>query len=163
MHHAFLHTYGSDTPSPMEAFAARSLFLLKAIDSTIDYLASNVAIVRQAALDTQATLEDLKTAQPSGPINASGQATSKLDQCLDMLHNIFNREKACHLAACNDSRLKPEDGVKDAYEEYLAVMTELHDAIFELKDWIETHDALLEPSTSGAFTTADDLFKSLMS
>ena len=40
-------------------------------------------------------------------------------------------------------------------------MTDLHDVMFEIKEWVAIHDALLEPVIEESYASADDLFKAL--
>jgi len=61
-----------------------------------------------------------------------------------------------------DGRLNDEDGVIDAHDNLLSRISQLHESADEMKEWILTHDALLEPAVGPVHKTADDLFKALL-
>ena len=50
----------------------------------------------------------------------------------------------------------------EAYGEFIAILRELHDTIEALREWIGTHDAVLQPATGAVYSSADDLFAALL-
>lgn len=73
-------------------------------------------------------------------------------------------QDACrrHQSACKDPQLYPDDGVADAYSAFIEALGQLHDTIEALREWIATHDAVLQPTTGAVYSSADDLFAALL-
>lgn len=59
--------------------------------------------------------------------------------------------------------MRPDDGLVEAYNEFVSVVNELHDTIEDLSEWIATHDAVVQPTTGQTFETVDSLFDALLS
>ena len=68
-----------------------------------------------------------------------------------------------HQSAGADPALHPDDGVDDAYDEYLGAVRDVHDTVEALREWIVTRDAVLEPSTGDTHASADALFAAILS
>jgi hypothetical protein len=62
-----------------------------------------------------------------------------------------------------DPELRQDDGLVEAYNEFVSAVNELHDTIEELSEWISTHDAVLQSTTGQTFETVDSLFGALLS
>lgn len=71
---------------------------------------------------------------------------------------MYADNKARKASAERDVQLAPDDGVVEAFDSYLEALRDLHDQHAEFLDWIETHDALLEPASGKAYASVDDLF-----
>ena len=50
----------------------------------------------------------------------------------------------------------------DAYSAFIEALGQLHDTIEALREWIATHDAVLQPTTGAVYSSADDLFAALL-
>lgn len=152
------HVLGAKTPARVQALAARNLQLLQAIESTLSQLGSDVKLIYAIAGAFEEIQRALSESANGNPVDPEGVACAALMQASDACVRIHNAAKSSHQAACGDRRLRSEDGVADAYAEYLAAVESVHDSIESLKDWIATHDALLEPDLPGSFSSVDDLF-----
>ena len=152
------HVLGAKTPARVQALAARNLQLLQAIESTLSQLGSDVKLVYAIA----GAFEEIQRALSEGAngtvIDPEGVACSALVKASDACLRIHAAAKSGHQAACDDRRLRNEDGVADAYAEYLIAVESAHDSIESLREWIATHDALLDPDLPGSYTSVDDLF-----
>jgi hypothetical protein len=152
------HVLGAKTPARVQALAARNLQLLQAIESTLSQLGSDVRIIYAIAEAFEEIRRVLSEGANGTVIDPEGVACSALVKAADACLRIHSAAKSAHGAACSDRRLRSEDGVADAYAEYLAAVEAVHDSIESLRDWIATHEALLDPDIPGSFSSVDDLF-----
>lgn len=145
----------------VNAFAARNLQLLSAIENTLDALDSDTQII----VGIDASYEELRQRLASfgAVIDPDRRIESNLTKASDVCSRIYHDAQQRHVSACTDPQLHPDDGVADAYTSFMDAIRRLHDTVEDLRDWVATHDAVLEPSISPVFTNADDLFESLMS
>lgn len=145
----------------VNAFAARNLQLLSAIENTLDALDSDIKII----VGIDASYEELRQRLESteAVIDSDGRIESNLVKASDACSRIYHDAQQRHVSACTDPLLNPDDGVADAYESFMDAIRHLHDTVEDLREWVATHDAVLQPSTSAVFSNADDLFESLMS
>lgn len=145
----------------VNAFAARNLQLLSAIENTLDALDSDIKII----VGIDASYEELRQRLESSDvvIDPDRRIESNLIKASDACSRIYHDAQQRHVAACTDPQLNPDDGVADAYESFMDAIRHLHDTVEDLREWVAIHDAVLEPSISAAFSNADDLFESLMS
>lgn len=148
------------TPVGAQVFAARNLELLAAIENTLDALNSDTSLLRAIHAgyeEIQDRLTDSRTA-----IDDGGRIQLMLEKAGAVCSRIYHDACKRHAAACQDPQLRPDDGVAEAYCEFMEAVRNLHDYIEELREWIATHDAVLEPSISAAFSSVDDLFADLL-
>ena len=75
------------------------------------------------------------------------------------MHHVASLRRA---SAAADKRLRQDDGIVEVFDSFLATLSDAHDVLHELKEWIETHDALLEPAIGEVHATADDLVKAIL-
>jgi hypothetical protein len=151
----------SMTPSGAQALAARNLDLLRAIENTVDCLVADTNLVRSIC----ATYEEIQTKLSSSQtvIDPTGHICSVLEKASGSCARIYEDSKKRHMSAVRDPQLRSDDGVVDAYDEFMVVINQLHDTIEELCDWIATHDAVLQPTTGETFASVDSLFDALLS
>jgi hypothetical protein len=151
----------SMTPSGAQALAARNLDLLCAIENTVDCLVADTNLVRSIC----ATYEEIQTKLSSSQteIDPTGHICSVLEKASGSCARIYEDSKKRHLSAVRDPQLRSDDGVVDAYDEFMGVINQLHDTIEELCEWISTHDAVLQPTTGETFASVDSLFDALLS
>lgn len=143
------------------AFAARNLLLLNAIENTLDALDSDTQIITGIDSSYDELRQKLETT--GVVIDADRGIDAKLSKASDSCSRIYLDAQRRHVLASTDPALRPDDGVADAYELFMEAVRNLHDTVEDLREWIATHDAVLEPSTHEVFSNADDLFASLMS
>ena len=148
------------TPIGAQAFAARNLELLAAIENTLDGLTADTQLLR-AIHDGYEEIQ-AKLVGTTGPIDDSGRTQAALEKAGAACARIYNDACQRHQSACQDPQLRPDDGVADAYSAFIGALRELHDTIEALREWIATHDAVLDPSMGAVYASADDLFAALL-
>jgi len=158
---AHIHGSGIGTAASVQAFAARNLQLLSAIETTLGVLKADTAYVRIMAGEVEDCLAKLKAEQSAAQLDPSGRVCELIRKCLDSASRMYADNKTLKAAAERDSRLTADDGVVEAYDGFLDGLRDLHDCHAEFLDWVETHDALLESSSGTAYATADDLFAAM--
>jgi len=151
----------SMTPSGAQALAARNLDLLRAIENTVDCLAADTGLVRSICA-TYAEIHTKLSAREA-EIDPTGHIGSVLEKASDSCARIYEDARKRHLSATRDPQLRSDDGVVDAYDEFMGAINQLHDTIEELCEWIANHDAVLQPTTDESFETVDSLFDALLS
>lgn len=152
---------GHQTPARVQALATRNLQLLQAIESTLSQLGSDVKLILAIAGAFEEIQQDLVAQANGTPLDPEGAICNALTQASSACARIHAGATARHKAACLDQRLRADDGVVDAYREYIAALESVHEGIEALKDWIATHDAILVPDEPGVFTSVDDLFAAM--
>lgn len=151
----------SMSPASAQAFAARNLELLTAIENTIDALTGDTDLL-SAISRTYGEVQD-KLSGFEGEIDASGRIVAMLGKASDACSRIYRDAQHRHQSACTDPQLRPDDGVTDAYEAFMNAVHDLHDTVESLREWIAVHDAVLQPASGTTFDSVDDLFDSLLS
>ncbi|WP_156913943.1 hypothetical protein [Comamonas badia] len=148
------------TPIGAQAFAARNLDLLAAIENTLDALSADASLLN-AIHDGYREIHERLEGTPTA-IDEGGRIQAMLDKagaaCVRIYHDACQRQQSVR----QDLQLHPDDGVADAYNAFIEVLRELHDAIEVLREWIATHDAVLQPTTGTVYASADDLFAALL-
>lgn len=148
------------TPIGAQAFAARNLELLAAIENTLDALSTDIRLFR--AIDAgYAELHD-KLQDMDTEIDAGGRIQAMLEKAGAACARIYRDASARHQSACQDPQLQTDDGVADAYADCMQALRALHDTIEMLREWIATHDAVLQPATAAVYASAGDLFAALL-
>lgn len=148
------------TPVGAQAFAARNLELLTAIEHTLDALTADTDLLRAIHVG----YEEIRAALEGSPaaIDEDGRLQAVLDKASAACARIYHDACQRHASACQDPQLRPGDGVADAYGAFIDAVRELHDSIESLREWIATHDAVLQPTTGAVYTSAADLFAALL-
>jgi hypothetical protein len=159
--HAQLFTGQGMSSSGAQSLVVRNLELLRAIEDTVDGLVADTDLVTSISR----TYSELKSKllQNTTEIDPSGRICAVLDKASSSCVRIHNDAKNRHVSARLDPQVRPDDGLVEAYNEFVSAVNELHDTIEELSDWISTHDAVLQPTTGQTFETVDTLFDSLLS
>jgi hypothetical protein len=158
---AHIHGSGIGTAASVQAFAARNLHLLSAIETTLGALKADTAHVRIMAGEVEECLAKLKSEQSETPLDPSGRVCELLHKCLDTASRMYVESKTRKASAEKDGRLTAEDGIVEAFDTFLEGLHDLHDLYAELLDWVETHDALLEPSSGSVYESVDELFAAM--
>lgn len=145
----------------VQEVAARNLQLLQAIESTVARLSSDAKVLSGICGTFDEVLKALRAAQPAEAIDPQDVICNILRRASDAVLNMHARGTARRKSAVQDKRLREDDGVVDAFTEYLAVLDQLHEVIEEMAEWIDTHDAALEPPTGNVYSNVDDLFAAI--
>jgi|GEM_PF-1248912 len=147
--------------SGAQSLAVRNLELLRAIEDTLDGLIADTDLVRSISR----TYSELKSKllPNTSEIDPSGRICAVLDKASSSCVRIYNEAKSRHIFVRCDSHSHLDDGLVEAYNEFVSAINELHDTIEELSEWITTHDAVLQPTTGQTFENVDSLFDSLLS
>lgn len=140
---------------------ARNLQFLALIESTIDRVSTDTDHVRVCASSIVRCEEELKTHFQNAVIPDEDKLVELLDRIQDVARRMHVDAKRRHESACSDHMLNPDDGVVDVFEDMIAATQELFGVADEFKEWIETHNALMEPSTGQTFESVDDLMAAL--
>lgn len=152
---------GTNAPAYAQAMAARNLQLLQAIETVLLGLEQDIKQLELMTSSVEDTLGRLQNATDGTPIDPAGAVGRSLEMAADTASRMFTRAKAQHANACQDFRLTSDDGIVDAYGGYLAAIEAFHDAVETLREWITTHDAVLEPGNGQVFDSVDALFASM--
>lgn len=150
------------SPAAMQAYAQRTVQFLSLIETTVRRLETDRAIFESIQQDARAVLADLVAGQQSGPIDPQGVASESLLQAAASALRIYNAALAKRQAARTDPGLSADDGVVDGYDRFITAVADLHNAIEELRDTLETLDAAREPAKGGAFVSADALIADML-
>jgi hypothetical protein len=147
--------------SGAQSLVVRNLELLRAIEDTVDGLVADTDLVTSISR----TYSELKSQllPNTTEIDPSGRICAVLDKASNSCVRIFNDANNRHVSARLDPQVRPDDGLVEAYNEFVSAVSELHDTIVELSDWISSHDAVLQPTTGQTFETVDTLFDALLS
>jgi len=148
-------------PAFAQATAARNLQLLRAIETTVISVESATRLTDVVAREASDMLARLQKANVSFALDPSGVACKDFGEASDIVSGLYADARAKHQYARKDFRLTGDDGVADAYNAYMAALKDAHDAIEELREWVETHDAILEPSSGKVYSNVDDLFAAM--
>jgi phosphoglycolate phosphatase-like HAD superfamily hydrolase len=155
------HHKAANVAVRVQELTARNLHLLQAIESTITTLSSDMRLLEALTSAFGEIFDKLQADVPEEAIDPQERASNALNMTEEIAQRMYTKAVNRHKAAQNDPRLTPEDGVAYAYEEYLDALKRLFDTVEELKEWIETHDALLEPTTGKTYASVDDLFAAM--
>lgn len=142
-------------------FAQRNLHLLRAINDTLESLGADAAFFTALAKEIERFDEFLRSEQPSVRVDADGRVVGSLEEAIricERMHDVLSRKR---VAAQGDPQLREEDGVVDAFDDCLDAVAQLHHATTDLREWIITHDAILEAPLPGTFDSVDDLLHAL--
>lgn len=149
------------TVASVQAVAARNLQLLQAIENTVNRLGSDTKLLGGIADGFAELMEAVQKSNSDNPLDPQGFVCTSLQNSSDAASRIYARATGARQSACDDKALRPDDGVVEAFDEYLAAVASVHDLIEQIKDWIEIHDAALEPSTGVTYSDVNALFEAL--
>ncbi|MHB1124025.1 MAG: hypothetical protein ACYC0T_15080 [Ramlibacter sp.] len=154
---------GAGSPAGVHAYAGRTLDLLRAIERTIDHISENRGHVAVLAGGAVKYLEQLQARPVDAVLDPDGAVCAMFAEALGALERIYRDATVRRAAAASDRRLRGDDGVVEVYDDYLSSLSGCHDVLHEVKEWIETHDALLEPAKGGTYADAGDLIDAIQS
>jgi hypothetical protein len=148
------------SPSGAQALAARNLDLLRAIENTVDNLVADTDLVRSICR-TYVEIQQKLSANET-EIDPTGHISAVLEKASESCSRIYKDAQRRHQSAAADPQLRSDDGVTDAYSEFMESLNDLHSSIEELREWIGDHDAVLQPTTGETFNSVSSLFDSLL-
>ncbi len=148
------------TPAGAQAFAARNLELLAAIENTLGALAADTRLLHAI----HSGYDEIRQRLAASPatLDTDGRLQAMLDKASAACARIYQDARQRHQSACQDPALHPDDGVADAYADFTNAVQGLHDSIETLREWIATHDAVLQPTTGAVYPSPAQLFAALL-
>lgn len=149
------------TPRDIHAHAARNLRLLQAIDETVSTLSTEEELMRLISRDLVQVESLLMGTSPAAPLDPDGQADRLLEAGAAIAERLHRRGEEAHRAALADAALHDDDGVAEAWSDYIDAAAELHNAAQALRERIGVLDALLSPHSGQTYASADDLFTAM--
>ena len=141
-------------------FAQRNLQLLRAIDDTLRALGADRAFFDSLGAAVEKFHHQLNDANPSVRID-DGRIVVQFDEGVRIADRIHSTLISKRAAAEGAPELHEDDGVVEAFDECLNAVARFHDALLELRDWIVTHDAILEEPLPASFDSVDALFEAM--
>lgn len=151
----------------VRAETARSLDLLRAIESTLAWLERMISNMNADAEYCEKAIAGL--ANISGVIDTDGTICISLEEAQNGVEDLYNLLTAKRQHARDDSELTEEDGINGAYTEAIAAAADLHNIFNTLRWHIGEHDADAAPRATDATKVAstpdelDKIFDSLVS
>lgn len=152
----------SATSASLQAVTARNLQFLQAIDSTVDSLGSDSRLFDAIAAGFQEILERLQSGSFDQLVDPQGNIRDSLRRAAEATSRIHARGSQARQSACDDPDLHADDGVVEAFDQYLESVSAVHDLAEEICEWIEIQEASSEQSTGQVFSSVDELFKALI-
>jgi cell division septum initiation protein DivIVA len=149
------------TSGRLQAEAARSVAFLNAIESTVSHLVTNAQIATAMAKECHQIAESMSAAPIEAALDPEGRVCDLLRQAADGLSRVHARCSAKEQAARGDQGLSGEDGVADAYAGFLESISHWHDALEELRERIETMDALVSESGGATYADVDEMLSTI--
>jgi len=149
------------TSSRMQAYASRTVDFLNVIEKAVSRLAADRAVVLALAKDAESVLSDLKENPPKEIIDDEGRICHLLEQAAASARRQYEGLIPLRNSAKADFDLRPEDGVVDGFNELIDGFATFHNVIEDLRDTIETMDAMKSPVLEGSFTSVEDLLAAI--
>lgn len=143
--------------SQMQAYASRTVDFLNVIEKAVSRLSADRLVVMALASDADQVLHQLKANPPTALIDEEGRVCDLLQQAAASAERQYRDLVGFRDSARVDRTLRPEDGVVDGFEQLVAAFAQFHNVIEDLRDTIETLDAMKSPVIDGSFTSASDL------
>lgn len=148
------------TSGQVVAHAARSVALLHVIESTIEVVTSNAAIVRSVTSDLLALIDRVDEYDGDALLDPEGRACDLFEKASQSALRLYETCPTKIAAAKRDHNLRDDDGVVDAWQDLMAALADYHNAIQDLRDRILTVDALKSPR-SRAYSDIEELLVNL--
>lgn len=146
--------------SQLQAYARRTLDFLRLIETTLSSLEADTNALHGYTKDLHRVTEGIAGGTYTGPIDEDGRICDLLQQTAEAALRLHRHATRKCDAAREDPVLVDDDGVVDAYCEFLTAIADYHNASENLRDTIATLDALYSPVV-GSFTNVNELFKAL--
>lgn len=139
-----------------------SLSLLRAIDDTVEWLASMQKEAASGVTMGEEILKTLHNCKRERVIDAAGELHDLYVMVEGKLKEVVKALKHKRAAAERDHRIKKhQDDLVAEFDGAILAVSELHDTLVELRWAVAEHDADLEKPTGKVFANAKDLFAAL--
>lgn len=135
--------------------AARSLELLRAIDSTVDWLSRVRAKLDIDIVFARATVDRVNALSPVATLDDEGVTCAALEEGQEMIRELHDLFVAKRKSARRDPNLREDDGVVEAYDAAVDSAADLHDALETLRQCILEHDADCSRATCRTYAASD--------
>jgi hypothetical protein len=139
--------------------ATRDLDLLRAIDATLDTLDIELGRVEQLNHAAERFIELIRTA--TAPIESDVDLVALFDLARDPVGEAHSLLKRRQQSAVNDSDLRDDDGIVEAYSCLIEATAEFHNHLNTLSWMIGEHNADFDKPTGVAYSNVEDMFKDL--
>lgn len=141
--------------------ANRSFALLNTIDEVVASVSGDVDAYRFLANQAIVLTSKLKDLPEEAPLlDPEGNSVAKFIDSLEAISRLYHDAEMRRSSAINDPELTDEDGVADVFSVCMEALLNLHRAIENLREAIETIDAMKSP-VIGSFDNVEELFKVL--
>lgn len=150
------------SPSQLQAYAARSLHLLRDIEQTLLALDTECKALEVFSVDAERLLEALKDVQLKSVLDPDRRTVLLFSQAQDTAQRVYESAARQRASAAADARLCEEDGIVEAYDCFLHELTRYHDLLGALGERIAVHDALLSPRGEKVYGEADDMMAEIL-
>lgn len=157
----FLSNVPLASAASVQAVTARNLQLLQAIDNTVDSLCSDTQLFAAIAEGFQEILDALQKCDGGGRIDSQGIIRGSLQRAAEATARIHARATQARQSACEDRQLHPDDGVVEAYDDYIRALESVQHLTEEIKEWIEIQDASHEPPSGRVYSSVESLLEAL--
>jgi hypothetical protein len=149
------------TVASVQEVTARNLHLLQTIESTVNRLSSDAHLVQSISRAFDEVFAAIKQRPAEKAIDPDGIICGALRKASDAASRMYGTCNAKRQAAHEDKRLNADDGVVDAYDDFIDEIHAMHDLLEEMIEWIDIHDASLELPSGVVYSNVDDLFEAL--
>lgn len=150
---------GGYSPNLVQAYASRMLRLLQEIESGREFLDANVGMLRAMVGSTTSLVEQLRAQDGDAVLDPEGKVSELLGQAAESAKRSREVIQARHANAKQTKKLSSE--LDQAFAQFADVATEIHNTIEDMREWVETHDALLEQPSGRPMKSAAELFSRL--
>lgn len=137
--------------------AQRTLELLRVIETTIQALCYERARFEGPAKFTHLAAEQIRNAKRVVPLDPEGKAEENLLKAQDLIRNLYDNLIEKRKYAQQDDSLTDEDGVVDEFTRTIAVVSDLHNGLNELRWAIGEYDADLAKGSGPILRNAGEL------
>jgi len=144
-------------------FAARNLTLLNAIETTLNALRADTGLITSIERTYDEIHDMLIDAAQELTKESIQLCLTPVEKASDAVSRLWCDARDRHQSASTDPQLRPDDGVADAWQEFMDALHSLHDKIEEVRDWLEDVRACMEPRGERVFTNVDEMFAYIMS
>jgi hypothetical protein len=157
------HGSGASSSSRLQAFASRTLDFLQLIEKTVGRLASDSHLLRVYTEDVGSVNSDLATRKFDREIDPEGRISDLLLKAAATARRMHADAIEKRESARRDPDLSEDDGVVEAFGEYLVAVASYHDAVEHLRDTLESLDSLRSPVVGDTYDDVDALVRDMLS
>ncbi len=144
----------------LHVYAGRTLDLLSTIEKTVKYVSNEASLVNSIASGVRVHLAELVASPPDQEIDPTGRVCELLTKAADSAQRSHNEALLCRNSARADGDLHDDDGVVDSFSLLVSEFADLHNVLEDLRETIETLDALRSP-VDGRYSDVESLLESL--